>query len=134
VDTLSEQTAPLAMNELAVESREVNGVWLIAPKGFINAHTARVFESELRRAVDSGRLQIVIACGDLVYIASAGLGAIMGTIEEIRRGGGDLRLAGLSPAVQNVFEILGFTYLYRIFGSEQEAVLSFRAPVGGANS
>ena len=58
--------------------------------------------------------------------ASAGLGALMGVIEEVRTGGGDIRLADLNETVRNIFDILGFNHLYRIFPSEVEAVLSFR--------
>ncbi len=71
-------------------------------------------------------------CAGLSYIASAGLGAIMGAIEEIRSNGGDLRLTNLNETVLNIFEILGFNHLYRIFPSELEAILSFRQGGGGS--
>mgnify|MGYP000553887770 CR=1 FL=1 len=54
----------------------------------------RLFEDELQRALGQKRFKIVVSCTELAYIASAGLGAIMGAIEEIRENGGDLRLAG----------------------------------------
>jgi anti-sigma B factor antagonist len=68
----------------------------------------------------------VVSGAGLKYIASAGLGALMGVIEEVRTGGGDIRLADLNETVRNIFDILGFNHLYRIFPSEVEAVLSFR--------
>jgi anti-sigma B factor antagonist len=112
--------------DLVVESREVEGVSLLYPKGFINAHTVRLFESELQKALREGRFCLVVNCSGLSYIASAGLGAMMGVIEEIRRNGGDLRLASLNETVLNIFEILGFDHLYRLFPSEAEAIASFR--------
>jgi len=69
----------------------------------------------------------VVSCSGLAYIASAGLGALMGAIEEIRGNGGDLRLANLNETVRNIFEILGFNHLYRIYPSEVEAITSFRS-------
>jgi anti-sigma B factor antagonist len=114
------------MSELILESREQDDITLLYPKGFINAHTVRIFESEIQKALSNKRFKIVINCAGLAYIASAGLGAIMGAIEEIRSNGGDLRLAGLNETVQNIFEILGFNHLYRIFPSEVEAIMSFR--------
>ena len=44
----------------------------------------------------------------------------------MRANGGDIRLADLNETVRNIFEILGFDHLYRIFPSEGEAVLSFQ--------
>jgi anti-sigma B factor antagonist len=120
------------MGELTVETRDVEDITLLYPKGFINAHTVRVFEGELQRTLQQGRFKIVINCSALSYIASAGLGAIMGTIEEIRGNGGDLRLTNLNETVRNIFEILGFNHLYRIFPSEVEAISSFRQ--GGGDS
>lgn len=112
--------------ELTVETRHLDEVTLIYPRGFINAHTVRVFESELHKALSQQRFKIVINCASLHYIASAGLGAIMGAIEEIRGNGGDLRLSELNETVLNIFHILGFHHLYRIYPSETEAVASFR--------
>ena len=115
------------MSELTVEARDLEDVTLIYPKGYINAHTVRLFEGEIRKAVQQQRFKIVVNCAELLYIASAGLGALMGAIEEIHENGGDLRLAELNETVRNIFEILGFTHLYRIFPTEMDAILSFRA-------
>ncbi len=113
--------------ELTVETRQVDEVTLLYPRGFINAHTVRLFEAELHKALVERRFKIVLSCAGLNYIASAGLGAIMGAIEEIRGNGGDVRLSELNETVLNIFQILGFHHLYRIYPSELEAVSSFRA-------
>ena len=115
------------MSELSVETREMGEVSLIYPRGFINAHTVRLFEAEIQRAVLARRFKLVVNCAGLAYIASAGLGAIMGAIEEVRENGGDIRLSELNETVRNIFEILGFDRLYKIFPTEMEAVLSFRS-------
>ena len=118
------------MAELSVSAREAEDVTLIYPKGFINAHTVRLFEGEIQKALQQRRFKIVLSCADLVYIASAGLGAIMGAIEEIRDNGGDLRMAEMNETVRNIFEILGFHHLYKIFPTELDAIVSFRPDTG----
>jgi anti-sigma B factor antagonist len=118
------------MSELLVESRDDGPVTLIYPKGYINAHTVRLFEAEIQKALTRDRFRIVVNARELAYIASAGLGAMMGAIEEIRGNGGDLRLTELNETVRNIFEILGFHHLYRIYGSEPEAVRSFAEGTG----
>jgi anti-sigma B factor antagonist len=119
--------------ELTVERRETGDITLIYPRGFINAHTVRAFERELQETLKQKRFKIVINCSGLAYIASAGLGALMGVVEEVRGNGGDLRLTELNETVRNIMEILGFNRLYRIFPSEMDAVLSFRQPAGTAS-
>jgi anti-sigma B factor antagonist len=57
----------------------------------------------------------------------------MGAIEEVRENGGDIRLSELNESVRNIFEILGFNHLYRIYPTELEAVRSFESsPLPGA--
>lgn len=115
------------MSELSVDSRDVGDVSVLYPRGFVNAHTVRAFEGALQELLSRRRFRVVLNCMDLAYIASAGLGAMMGSIEEIRANGGDLRVCSLNETVRNIFEILGFHHLYRTFASEGEAVASFGA-------
>lgn len=122
------------MNELEIVARQADDVRLLYPKGFINAHTARLFEGEIQRALSEGCSKIVVNGAELAYVASAGLGAMMGLIEEIRGRGGDLRLSELNETVRNIFEILGFHHLYRIYPTEGEALFSFREPGAGEAS
>jgi anti-sigma B factor antagonist len=118
------------MSDLTVDTREVEGIVLLYPRGFLNAHTVRLFETEIQKALDRKSYNIVVSCGGLRYIASAGLGALMGVIDEVRTNGGDIRIADLNETVRNIFEILGFNHLYRIFPSEVDAILSFRGNGG----
>ncbi len=113
------------MPDLTMESRQVGDVVVVYPRGFINAHTVRQFEQELNTAIESGRNHIVINGSGLNYIASAGLGVIMGLIEEVRSQGGDIRLTDLNETVMNIFEVLGFNHLCKVFDSEEEAVQSY---------
>ena len=62
------------MSELEVETRELDDVVLLYPQGFINAHTVRLFEGEIQKALEKRRFKIVVNCAGLAYIASAGLG------------------------------------------------------------
>ena len=111
--------------ELIVETREGDRVAVLVPIGFINAHTVETFDGALRALLDSGRYQVVINARALAYVASAGLGALVGTIEEIRENGGDLRICELSDSVAAIFEMVGLPHLFKIFRTEEEAVSSF---------
>jgi anti-sigma B factor antagonist len=116
--------------DLNMESRQVGDVVVICPYGFINAHTVRQFERELNLALEAGQVKIVINGSGLAYIASAGLGAIMGLIEEVRSQGGDIRLTDLNDTVMNIFEVLGFNHLCRMYATEQDAVESYHTVPG----
>jgi anti-sigma B factor antagonist len=110
------------MSDLSIQVRELDGASVIELSGFINAHTVRQFESVLEGLVSEGRYNILLKCDGLNYISSAGLGAIMGQIEAVRENGGDIMLANLTENVFTIFDTLGFTQLYKVFGNEEEAL------------
>lgn len=110
------------MADLSIEVQEVDGVAVLRPAGFINAHTVREFEEAMEALVRGGRYTILLNCRDLSYISSAGLGAIMGLIETVREHGGDILLSNLQANVFAIFDTLGFTQLYRVFGDQDEAL------------
>ena len=113
------------MPDLRIDVRSHGKVAVVEPVGFINAHTARDFEFVLQNLIERNQNNIVINCKDLAYIASAGLGAIMGSIDQIRENHGDIRMCSMNETVFNIFEVLGFTHLYSIFDSEDSAIQSF---------
>ncbi len=112
------------MADLSIVVREVDGVAVLEPAGFVNAHTVRQFEGALEELVQGGRYRILLNCRTLAYISSAGLGAIMGLIETVRANGGDILLCELQEGVYAIFDTLGFTQLYKVFPTEGEALSS----------
>ncbi|HNX31372.1 MAG TPA: STAS domain-containing protein [Holophaga sp.] len=110
------------MADLSIQVHDVDGIAVVQPEGFVNAHTVRQFESALEELARSGRVTILLDCEHLNYISSAGLGAIMGLIEPIREQEGDILLCNLQRNVRSIFETLGFTQLYRVFSSREEAL------------
>src|SRR5512133_355866 len=110
------------MADLSIEVRQAGDVAVLLPARFINAHTVREFDEALEGLVRDGRYTILLNCKNLNYISSAGLGAIMGLIETVREHQGDILLSDLQPNVFAIFDTLGFTQLYRVFGAEDQAL------------
>ena len=109
-----------------VREEQQNGVCLLHLKGFLDAHTAAQFEAVIQRHVANGDVRLVVNCEELNYISSAGLGVFMSFIEELREQGGDIRIASLISKVRQVFEILGFTEIFELYATVDEAVASFQ--------
>ena len=115
------------MNGFEVKRIDVKDVTCIYIKGFLDAHTAPVFEEELQKSVDDERFKIVVNFRDLNYISSAGLGVFMGFIEDIRENNGDIKLTNMTPKVFKVFDLLGFPSLYEIYDDEEEALKKYNS-------
>lgn len=117
-------------NPFSIARSSEGALTVLALDGFLDAHTAPEFEKAIQSEIDDGHLQLIVDCTGLTYISSAGLGVFMGFIEELRESGGDIKICGLTPKVEQVFEILGFHSLYDIVPDVPAAVQRFAdAPV-----
>ena len=102
-------------------------VAIVELDGQLDAHTAQEFERFLERIVrDEGKHQIVLDMARLEYISSAGLGVLMGLIEEVRATDGDIKLARLPEKIFHVLDLLGFPLVFQIFSTVSEAEAAFQ--------
>jgi len=76
--------------DLEIKSRDNDVDYvLVGISGFLDAHTVTNFEAKMDEIVSSGKNKVVIDLKDLNYISSAGIGAIMGLTQKLRKIGGD---------------------------------------------
>jgi len=109
--------------------RAENGeITLLRLKGYLDAHTAPDLETALQKLIDEKRVKIIVSFKELTYISSAGLGVFMGFIEEVRSGGGDIKLTNMNQKIYRVFDLLGFPTLFEIRDDESHAAGSFAQP------
>lgn len=114
------------MNEFKVTVRERgHDIHVLELKGYLDAHTTPVLEESFQNLMNAKKYRILVNCKDLTYISSAGLGVFMAFIEDVRAGGGDIKLSDMSPKVFNIFDLLGFPMLYDIVPKEEDAAAKF---------
>jgi anti-sigma B factor antagonist len=98
---------------------------VLSLEGYLDAHTAPEFERAIQGEIDAGRVRLIVDGAQLKYISSAGLGVFMSFVEEIREKGGDIKICGLIPKVQQIFDILGFRAIYDMVDTRAAAVQRF---------
>ena len=92
----------------------------------LDSATASVFESRLLALVDRGERRIVVDCGSLNYVNSAGLKVFLLAAKRLEPLGGRLVLCALAPAVLMIFEMIGFTRIMKIAASREDALRAVR--------
>ncbi len=112
----------------AVGVQEVEpGIWLVTPGGRLDSPSAPDFEQLLREQLDEGRVWLVVDMQDVTYISSRGLKALVTAWRRARAAGGDVLLAAMGAHVYNVFETVGFTRLFTIYNTRDEALAHARS-------
>ncbi|MCZ7546092.1 MAG: anti-sigma factor antagonist [Anaerolineae bacterium] len=114
---------PAAAEEAEVHRREVQpGVWLVAPHGRLDSVSSQPFEALLKADIDAGHATVIVDMSAVSYIASSGLKALVSAWRRASSVHGALTLAGLRPRVREVFEIVGFDQVFRIYDDVEQAV------------
>ena len=109
-------------------------VWTIAPSGRVDLPVARAIQDAVTELCDAGHPRVVVDLSEVVYVASAGLAALLTGVRRARMFKGDVRLAALNDRVREVFEMSGFDQVFAIYPSLAEAVASFHAATAGPTS
>jgi anti-sigma B factor antagonist len=75
--------------------------------------------------VESDHSQIVFDMSRVEFIDSSAIGALVGFLRKARADGGDVKLAGLSPDIETIFELTRLQKVFSIHASVDEAVQDF---------
>ena len=84
---------------------------VLQPTGRLNMVAAPAFKSLVEETVDSGQTRIVVDLGQVTFIDSSGLGALIAALKATRQAGGDLRIADVP---EQVLTVLRLTNLDRV--------------------
>ena len=113
---------------MQIVEEKLEAVMTIALKGRLDAVTSKAVEERLLGLIESGEIRLVADLAQLDYISSVGLRVLMLAAKRLRTAHGTIVVCALQPTVQQVFEIAGFTTIFRVFPSRAEAVAALASP------
>lgn len=108
-----------------VETSYTGSTAVAAVSGRVDSANAKDFEEELSAIIDKGATGLVVDCGELNYISSAGLRVFLIAIRKTSAAGGGLALCRVPDHINEVLEISGFSRLAKVFDTVEEARDSF---------
>ncbi len=82
--------------------------------GRVDTVTAKDFEVEIQKVLESGANEVVVECEKMSYVSSSGLRGFLILQKGITQKGGKLTLKGLSDPIKEVFKITGFAAIFKI--------------------
>jgi anti-anti-sigma factor len=84
------------------------GTWVVRASGELDIASAKDFEAELRRALAGERSLVTLDLGEVEFIDSAGLRALLTGVELANMNGTRFSiLREVSPVVERTFEVTG---------------------------
>ena len=68
---------------------------------------------------------MVIDHGGLKHISSAGLSVLFDYINKFRKTDGDIKLVNVPERIYKIYDLLGFTSIFKFFKTTEEAISKF---------
>jgi anti-anti-sigma factor len=110
---------------IEVATRKKDDVSLIDIKGDVTAVTGEQIEQAYQRVCADAAQKIVLCFDPSDYINSGGIAVVIGIVAESKEKGQIVRVTGLSPHFQKIFDMVGLTKYAEIFPSESAALERF---------
>jgi anti-sigma B factor antagonist len=111
---------------LEIDQREREGVVILSMKGRITlGKEATALREKVGALNAAGTRNLVYMLGDVDYIDSTGLGALVMTASSLRKNGGNVKLVGLNRRTIELLVMTKLATIFEIFSDEQDAVNSY---------
>jgi len=107
---------------LEVETRENQGLPVIAVKGEIDVYTVPMFKRAISEAIDKGSRHLLIDLTHVTYMDSSGFGTLLGATKRLRSSGGSLSLIGPNEVIARMLKITRLDTIFAIYNTEAEAI------------
>lgn len=105
--------------------REIDNVVAVAAPSELDARNAQQAKDFFKKLVDGGSRRLVLDLSDVSFIDSSGLGALLTVLKAARAAGGDVKLCGMTPPVQTIFELTRLYKVFDVFPAAEHAAASF---------
>ena len=107
---------------MEIKEEKRGDVKIIGLRGRLDAETSPSVEKRLIDLIDQGERRLVFDFSELTYISSAGLRVLIGVARNLQKTNGVAALAALSDHVHEIIKIAGFTSIFSIYPTCEEAV------------
>lgn len=102
--------------------KSIGEVRVLGLKGRMDATSSGEIEMQMNGLIDSGSKLLVVNFSDVDYVSSSGLRTMLSSLKKVKKAQGNMCLACMKPMVRQVFDMAGFTQLFEICDTEEDAL------------
>lgn len=111
---------------MEIRSRKTGDALVVSVSGELDLGTAREFRALVDADLERyGCRDLVLDFGEVGFIDSSGLGAILGRYKNVSERGGQMAVCGVKPHVRRLLELSGVNRIIRIPPTVREALFLF---------
>ena len=110
---------------MQISVKITNEVRVLEFEGKLDNQTSADTQEQLTELIEKGEKKILVNFEKLDYISSSGLRVLLFAAKQLKPIGGEIRICSLNEVVEEVFDITGLMTIFKVFGSESEALEGF---------
>lgn len=112
---------------MKIKTSESYGAVVITLKGNVmGGDDTKSFNELLHKYLDTDKKNIVVNLKDVKFMNSSGLGMLIGGLTTMKKGDGNLKLAGTSDKIESLLIITKLITIFDTFKTVEEAVDSYK--------
>lgn len=104
-----------------------DGILIFTPDNRIDTYDGSPELDEVLREIDAGARHVIVDCRALGYMSSVGLTSLIRLHKRASENGGEVKLAGVSPALARLLTITRLDQVFRTFATVDEARNALKA-------
>lgn len=109
---------------MEIMTKKSGKILIVSIIGRIDATSSTELEKKLTELISSGEIFLLLNFDCVEYISSAGLRVILSSTKKVKSQKGEVFICSLKGPVEEVFKLTGFQSIFKVFDSEEEALLS----------
>lgn len=112
----------IEIEQRTYQTKDTTTVVVLTPSGHLDLTTAWEFRAKLQECIANITPHIVVNLGQVNFIDSSGLTALVAGMRDSDRFQGSFRICNINPEVKRIFELTMLNAVLTIFETEKEAL------------
>jgi len=105
--------------------RETGPISIVDVQGSLTSFEVSGLRTTITNLIKQGRKKIVLNLGGLRYLDSSGIGELVRNYMTVIKSGGEMKVVGLKPKVEEIFKVTQLHQIFQEFQDEAQALESF---------
>ena len=114
---------------MEVIQRKLGEACVVQVRGRLDSGTANDLSQCLQHLIEGGERSLIVDGVALDYISSSGLRVLLVAAKQLKPLNGMIVLASLKPHILEVFQIAGFTSIFAVYPTVEEAAKAVSGPL-----
>lgn len=107
---------------MKIKDQKINNAIVLEINGRIDTSNYGKIDEVFSKHLNKNENNIIVDFKEMDYISSSGLRILLTTFKKIKAKKGNFMLCSLQENIKEIFDISGFTNIFKIFANQEEAI------------